>query len=99
MNKMERFEDLVAWQKARSLTRDIYQTTRQGAFAKDYGLSSQMQRAAVSIMSNIAEGFERRSRGEFHQFLSVAKSSCAELRSQLYVALDVGYLIKRCIKI
>lgn len=92
MAKIERFEDLIAWQKARELTRAIYEGTRQGAFAKDYGLSGQIQRAAVSIMSNIAEGFERGGRGEFHQFLSTAKASCAEVRSQLYVALDVGYL-------
>jgi four helix bundle protein len=94
MAKIERFEDLIAWQKARELTRAVYEATRQGAFAKDYGLSSQIQRAAVSIMSNIAEGFERGGRGEFHQFLSTAKASCAEVRSQLYVALDVGYLDK-----
>jgi len=94
MGKIERFEDLIAWQKARELTRAIYEATRQGAFAKDYGLSGQIQRATVSIMSNIAEGFERGGRGEFHQFLSTAKASCAEVRSQLYVALDVGYLDK-----
>lgn len=94
MAKIEKFEDLIAWQKARELTRAIYEATRQGAFAKDYGLSSQVQRAAVSIMSNIAEGFERGGRGEFHQFLSTGKASCAEVRSQLYVALDVGYLDK-----
>ncbi len=94
MGKIERFEDLIAWQKARELTRAIYEVTRQGAFAKDFGLSGQIQRAAVSIMSNIAEGFERGGRGEFHQFLSTAKASCAEVRSQLYVALDVGYLDK-----
>jgi len=89
---IERFEDLIAWQKARELARGIYQRTRQGSFAKDFGLSGQIQRAAVSITSNVAEGFERGSRGEFHQFLSVAKASCAEVRSQLYVAFDVGYL-------
>ena len=94
MGKIERFEDLIAWQKARELTRTVYEATRQGAFAKDYGLSGQIQRAAVSIMSNIAEGFERGRRGEFHQFLSTAKASCAEVRSQLYVALDVGHLDK-----
>jgi four helix bundle protein len=90
--RIERFEELVAWQKARTLTLEIYETTRSGAFARDFGLSGQIQRAAVSIMSNIAEGFERGGRGEFHQFLSTVKASCAELRSQLYVALDVGYL-------
>ncbi len=94
MGRIERFEDLIAWQKARELTQAIYEVTRQGAFAKDFGLSGQIQRAAVSIMSNIAEGFERGGRGEFHQFLSTAKASCAEVRSQLYVSLDVGYLDK-----
>jgi len=92
MAKVERFEDLIAWQKARELTRTIYEVTRQGAFAKDFGLTGQIRRAAVSIMSNIAEGFERGGRGEFHQFLSTAKASCAEVRSQLYIAVDVGYL-------
>jgi len=77
MARVERFEDLIAWQKARALTRAIYEVTRQGAFVKDFGLSGQIQRAAVSIMSNIAEGFERGGRGEFHQFLSTAKASCA----------------------
>ena len=90
--KIQRFEDLIAWQKARELTRQIYEITRHDDFAKDFGLKDQIQRAAVSIMSNIAEGFERGGRGEFHQFLSTAKASCAEVRSQLYVALDVGYL-------
>jgi len=90
--RIEEFEDLIAWQKARELTRAIYQATRQGAFAKDYGLSGQIQRAAVSIMSNISEGFERGNPREFHHFLSIAKASCAEVRSQLYVALDAGYL-------
>jgi four helix bundle protein len=92
MKKIEQFEDLIAWQKARKLTREIYEITRQVSFAKDFGLSGQIQRAAVSIMSNISEGFERGSRGEFHRFLSTAKASCAEVRSQLYVALDIGYL-------
>jgi four helix bundle protein len=92
MQAIGRFEDLIAWQKARMLTRAIYQATRQGAFAKAPGLSRQMQRATVSIMSNIAEGFERGGRREFRRFLSTAKASCAEVRSQLYVAFDVGYL-------
>ncbi len=94
MAKVDRFEDLIAWQKARELIRAVYEVARLGAFAKDYNLSGQIQRAAVSIMSNIAEGFERGGRGEFHQFLSTAKASCAEVRSQLYVALDIGYLDK-----
>jgi four helix bundle protein len=92
MGTIRRFEDLIAWQKARALARDIYQTSRQGAFARDFGLTGQVQRAVVSIMSNVAEGFERNRRGEFHQFLSTAKASCAEVRSHLYVAFDVGYL-------
>ncbi|HYP41016.1 MAG TPA: four helix bundle protein [Chloroflexia bacterium] len=92
MAKIERFEDLQAWKKARLLTRSIYEITKHGSFGQDYGLSRQIQRASVSIMSNIAEGFERRTPGEFCQFLTVAKASWAELRSQLYVALDGGYL-------
>ena len=92
MARIERFEDLVAWQKARVLTRLIYEVTRKETFSRDFGLSGQIQRAAVSMMSNVAEGFERGGRGEFHQFLSTAKASCAELRSQLYVAFDIGYL-------
>jgi four helix bundle protein len=92
VSRIERFEDRVAWQKARVLTQLIYQATRKETFSRDFGLSSQIQRAAVSMMSNVGEGFERGGRGEFHQFLSTAKASCAELRSQLYVALDVGYL-------
>jgi four helix bundle protein len=90
--RIERFEDLIAWQKARALTHSVYKAAQQGTFARDFGLSGQIQRAAVSVMSNVAEGFERGKRGEFHQFLSTAKASCAEVRSQLYVALDVGYL-------
>jgi four helix bundle protein len=90
--KVERFEDLQAWQKARQLTKEIYSVTSQGKFTRDFGLTSQIQRASVSIMANIAEGFERFKRTEFHQFLSIAKASCAEVRSHLYVALDAGYL-------
>ena len=92
MSKISKFEDLIAWQKARQLTSEIYRATRGVAFARDYGLSGQIQRASVSIMSNIAEGFERGKRSEFHQFLSTAKASCAEVRSQLYVALDISYI-------
>ena len=90
--RIEKFEDLIAWQKARTLTRAIYDATRNGAFAKDFGLAGQIQRATVSIMANIAEGFERGGRPEFHQFLSTAKASCADVRSHLYIALDIGYI-------
>jgi four helix bundle protein len=90
--RIERFEDFVAWQKARLMTGQIYKITEQGRFARDFGLRDQIRRAAVSVMSNIAEGFERGRAAEFHQFLSIAKASCAEVRSQLYIALDAGYL-------
>ncbi len=92
--KVERFEDLIAWQKARELTAEIYRVTNQGEFARDFGLRNQIRDASVSIMSNIAEGFERFKPKEFHYFLSVAKSSCGEARSQLYVAFDANYLEK-----
>ena len=92
MALVERFEDLVAWQKARELTREIYRVTTCGAFARDFGLRDQMQRASVSVMSNLAEGFERGKRTEFHQFACIAKGSTGEVRSDLYVALDVGYI-------
>lgn len=90
--RIERFEDFIAWQKARSLAADIYKLTGHGALARDFGLRDQMRNAAVSIMSNIAEGFERGRSGEFHQFLSVAKGSCAEVRSLLYVTRDADYI-------
>ena len=89
---IEKIEDLVAWQKARELTRHIYHLTRKEKFSRDFGLREQVQRSSVSIMSNLAEGFERGSSSEFHQFIVIAKASCAELRSQLYVALDAGYI-------
>jgi four helix bundle protein len=91
-NRVERFEDLIAWQKARALTAEISRVTNQKDFGRDFALRDQIRRAAVSAMSNVAEGFERNRPAEFHQFLSVAKASCGEVRSQLYVALDAGYL-------
>ena len=87
-----RFEDLIAWQKARALMNDVYRVSRCSPFAKDFKLASQIQSASVSVMANIAEGFDRGRKAEFHQFLSIAKGSCGEVRSHLYVALDVGYL-------
>jgi four helix bundle protein len=89
---VERFEELVAWQKARALTSSVYGATAAGAFGRDFALRDQMRRAAVSILSNIAEGFERGRLAEFHQFLSVAKGSCGELRAQVYVAHDAGHI-------
>jgi four helix bundle protein len=92
MAAARQFEDLVAWQKARVLSREVYGATLSGLLEKDFGLKAQMQRAAVSVMANIAEGFERRGPNEFLRYLAIAKSSCAELQSHLYVALDIGYM-------
>jgi four helix bundle protein len=89
---VKRFEELIAWQKARELTRDVFALTEKPALARKYGLVDQLERASVSIMSNVAEGFERGGSAEFHQFLVVAKASCAEVRSLLYVLLDAGYI-------
>ncbi|MEW6290838.1 MAG: four helix bundle protein [Thermodesulfobacteriota bacterium] len=86
------FEELEIWQLARSLTGKIYKLTRDGPFARDFGLGNQIQRASVSVMSNIAEGYERGGNQEFIQFLAIAKGSCGEVRCQLYVALDQGYV-------
>ena len=88
----ERFEELDVWQRARELTRSVYYLSDQGAFARDFGLRDQMRRAAVSVMSNIAEGFESRTQGLFIEFLGRARGSAGELRAQLYVALDCNYL-------
>jgi four helix bundle protein len=90
--KVTRFEDLIAWQKARELTKAIYIQTNSGKFSKDFGLSNQIQRSVVSVMSNIAEGFERQTTNDYLRFINISKSSCAEVRSQLYVALDIGYI-------
>ena len=89
---VQRFEDLIAWQKSRVLAADIYRAVGLGPMARDFGLKDQMQRAAVSVMANIAEGFERRSPADFARFLTTAKASCAGLKSHLFLAMDVGYL-------
>lgn len=94
MGTIRRFEEIEAWQTARKLTREIYSVSNQGAFSKDFGLRDQMRRAAVSIMSNIAEGFESRTTALFAELLGRAKGSAGELRAQLYVARDAGYLIQ-----
>ncbi len=88
----ERFEELDVWQRARTLTGAIYALSEVGAFVRDFGLRDQMRRAAVSIMSNIAEGFESRRPGLFIEFLGRAKGSAGELRAQRYIALDCRYL-------
>jgi four helix bundle protein len=94
MSRIGRFEDLIAWQKARRLTKTIYDVSNSGKFKTDFGLRDQIRRAAVSAMSNIAEGFDRAGRAEFHHFLVIAKGSCAEVRSQLYVAFDAQLISK-----
>lgn len=92
MARLERFEDVDAWKIVRELTNSIYRVTAIGEFARDFGLREQIRRASVSILSNIAEGFERGGNKEFLQFLSQAKGSCGELRAQLYVAADQAYI-------
>ncbi|MGD9629276.1 MAG: four helix bundle protein [Pyrinomonadaceae bacterium] len=92
MGRIERFEDIESWKAARELVAMVYSATRQEGFSRDFALCDQIRRAAVSILSNIAEGFERNGNKEFLQFLSIAKGSCGEVRAQLYVALDQKYL-------
>jgi four helix bundle protein len=93
--KIERFEDIQAWQEARKLVNLVYKAiNKNNAFAHDYRLINQIQAAAVSSMSNIAEGFSRKGNKEFIQFLYISKSSAAEVQSQLYVALDQHYICK-----
>ena len=92
MAKIERFEDIKAWGMAKDLVMSVYRLSGEGKFSQDFGLRDQIRRASVSVMSNIAEGFERGSKAEFARFLRIAKGSCGEVRSQLYVALDLGYV-------
>jgi len=92
MAGIQRFEDLEAWRQARQLASSIYTLTAEGGLARDYGLRDQMRRAAVSVMSNIAEGFDRGGDVEFRRFLSIAKGSAAEVKAQLYIALDIGFI-------
>lgn len=89
---VRRFEDLIAWQKARALAVAIYRATGEGTFTRDFRLRDQIRAAAVSVMSNIAEGYERFSPADFCNFLRIARASCAEVRSQLYLASDIGHL-------
>src|SRR6185369_3399800 len=92
MASIQRFEEIEAWKKGRELTRKIYQLAGRDKFARDFTLKDQIKRAAVSITSNIAEGFERGGNREFIQFLSTAKGSASELKSHLYTAVDAGYI-------
>ena len=89
---VRRFEDLVAWQKARALALEVYRVTGKGGFGRDLGLKDQARRAASSVMANIAEGFERYSRREFQHFLGIARGSAGELRSHLSLAAGLGFL-------
>lgn len=99
MGKIERFEDIEAWQKARKLVKEVYRVCRVESYKKDYSLVDQTRRAAVSIMANIAEGFARRTNREFINFLGMAHASSAELQSHLYVALDQSYVSEKDFKI
>ena len=92
MTAIVRFEEIEAWQTARELTQRVYTLTGEGQFARDFGLRDQMRRASVSIMSNIAEGFESRTNILFKDYLGHAKASAGELRAQIYVAKDIGYI-------
>jgi four helix bundle protein len=90
--KIERFEDIEAWQLARELARNVYVLTKKTKFSKDYGLKNQIQDAAGSSMHNIAEGFDSETTAEFIRFLRYAKRSCSEVQSELYIALDQEYI-------
>lgn len=92
MSKVEKFEDLKVWQQGMLLCKEIYTITQYEVFAKDYGLKDQIRRSAISIPSNISEGFERDSQKQFLYFLAIAKGSCGELRTQLHLAFELGYI-------
>jgi four helix bundle protein len=92
MAGFKKFEDILAWQKARQATKLVYEITAEGNFARDFGLRDQIRRSSVSIMANISEGYGRRSDKEFSNFLNIAHGSIAETQSHLYIALDLSYL-------
>ncbi|MFZ5904023.1 MAG: four helix bundle protein [Chloroflexota bacterium] len=92
MPTIKRFEEIEAWQTARELARRVYSLTDEGKFSRDFGLKDQIRRASVSVMSNIAEGFESQTQSQFIRYLGVAKASAGEVRSQLYVSRDLNYL-------
>ncbi len=90
--KITKFEDIIAWQKSKELTLLVYKTFKQ---SRDFSFKNQIERASISVMNNIAEGFERQTNKEFKNFLFIAKGSCGEVRSMLSVAKDLGYIEKR----
>ena len=92
MASITKFEDLIAWQESRKLVKMIYRLTINGPFSKDFGLRDQIQRASVSVMTNIAEGFDCESTAEFARFLGIARRSAVEVQSLLYAALDVEHI-------
>ncbi len=92
MTKIVKFEEIKSWKEARTLVKMVYEITKKGTFAKDFGLRDQIQKAAASIMSNIAEGFTSNSKATFIKFLMYARASASEVKSQLYVALDQDYI-------
>ena len=92
MATFKKFEEIESWKKARELTKEVYEVSNKAEFSRDFALRDQIRRAAISVMSNIAEGHDRSGTGEFVQFLATAKASAAEVRCQLYVALDQGYM-------
>jgi len=90
--KIERFEDIEVWKLSREFINDLYKMTDIDKFKRDYELLRQIRKASISVISNIAEGFERKSNNEFMHFLFIAKGSAGEVRSQLYIANDIGYI-------
>ena len=99
MATANRFEELEVWQKARVMCKNIYSITNSKSFAQDFGLKDQIRRAAVSVVSNIAEGFERKSMKEFQRFLVIAKGSAGEVRTQLYIGFDLNYIEKETFEV
>lgn len=97
--KIKNFEDIEAWKEARNLNKFVYQISKKDPFRRDFGLTGQIQRASISVMANIAEGFDRQSDKEFIQYLSIASSSASEIQSHLYAALDLAYIKEEQFKI
>ena len=99
MALIRKFEDIIAWQEARNLVKMVYKLTSIGIFSKDFGLRDQIRRASVSVMTNIAEGFDCESNIEFARFLVISRRSAVEVQSLLYTAFDIGYIDEQALKI